>query len=262
MLNTNWGHSKNCKEEHALLIAKDLKGGLIMKLSIIIPVYNEAQKIRQCLERIDAVSLKQFNVEKEIVIVDDGSRDGTAEILKTLQSDKYVIIHNPKNLGKGAAIARGLQSAKGDIILIQDADLEYDPENYELLLKPIMRGVADVVYGSRFIGNGPHRIFFFIHRLANGFITFLCDVFTGLNLSDIETGYKVFTKAAINSIQLTERDFRFEVEVTMKLARKRYRFYEVGISYYGRTYAEGKKINWIDGVRALCCILKYGLRVS
>lgn len=230
-----------------------------MKLSIIIPVYNEAEKIKKCLDRIDEVSLKHFNLEKEIIIVNDGSTDGTAEILKSLGNEDYVIIHNQKNLGKGAAITRGLKSAKGNIVIIQDADLEYDPENYELLLRPVLKGVADVVYGSRFIGNGPHRIFFFAHRLANGFITFFCDMFTGLNLSDIETGYKVFTKEAINSIELKERDFRFEVEVTMKLARKRYRFYEVGISYYGRTYEEGKKINWVDGLKALLCIMKYSL---
>lgn len=231
-----------------------------MKLSIIIPVYNEAEKIEKCLERIAEVSLEALNLEKEIIIVNDGSTDGTGEMLASLGSDGYIIVHNQKNLGKGAAIVRGLKSAQGDIIIIQDADLEYDPENYELLLRPILKGVADVVYGSRFIGNGPHRIFFFAHRVANGFITFLCDMFTGLNLSDIETGYKVFTKDAINSIELKERDFRFEVEVTMRLARKRCRFYEVGISYYGRTYAEGKKINWRDGIKAVLCIMKYGLR--
>jgi len=232
----------------------------MQQLSIIIPVYNEKEKIRKCLAKINEVDLAPFGLAKEIIIIDDGSQDGTSEILKSWKRENCVIIHNPTNLGKGAAIARGIKSAKGDIIIIQDADLEYDPENYGLLLKPILRGVADVVYGSRFIGDGPHRIFFFIHRIANGFITFLCDLFTGLNLSDIETGYKVFTKEAINSIELKERDFRFEVEVTIKLARKKFRFYEVGISYYGRTYAEGKKINWKDGIKAVLCAIKYGLK--
>ncbi|MFC1755485.1 glycosyltransferase family 2 protein [Thermoproteota archaeon] len=233
-----------------------------MKLSIIIPVYNEAAKIRKCLDVIERKSLRELNLDKEVVIVNDGSTDGTREVLESMKDKPYRIIHSQKNEGKGAAVSKGIQEAKGDIIIIQDADLEYDPENYELLLRPIVKGVADVVYGSRFVGNGPHRIFFFVHRLANGFITFLCDMFTGLNLSDIETGYKVFTKEAISSIKLKERDFRFEVEVTMKLARKKFRFYEVGISYYGRTYAEGKKINWKDGIRAIFCILKYGFRLG
>lgn len=240
-----------------------MKGWLAMKkLSIIVPVYNEAEKIKGCLERIAAVDLEALHLEKEIVVVNDGSTDGTREMLASSGSDECVIVHNQKNLGKGAAIAQGLRHATGDIVIIQDADLEYDPENYELLLRPILKGVADVVYGSRFIGNGPHRIFFFMHRLANGFITFLCDMFTGLNLSDIESGYKVFTKEAINSIELKELDFRFEVEVTMKLAGKKFRFYEVGISYYGRTYAEGKKINWRDGLKAIRCIFKYGFRLN
>lgn len=232
-----------------------------MKLSIIIPIYNEVSKIKQCLERIDSISLKNLGLDKEVVIIDDGSTDGTQEALKSLGDRNYNIIYHSKNQGKGAAVVSGIGQSKGDVILIQDADLEYDPENYELLLKPVLRGVADVVYGSRFIGNGPHRILFFWHRLANGLISFLCNMFTGLNLSDIETGYKVFTKEAINSIKLYEKDFRFEVEVTIKLARKMYRFYEVGISYYGRTYKEGKKIKWTDGLRAILCILKYGLEL-
>lgn len=232
-----------------------------MKLSIIIPVYNEITKIKKCLEIIRDVSLRELQLDKEIIVVDDGSTDGSSEIIASFECDNYTVIRNENNLGKGDAISKGISKAKGDIIIVQDADLEYDPENYELLLKPILKGVADVVYGSRFKGNGPQRLFLFWHRIANGFITFLCDMFIGLNLSDIECGYKVFTSKAINSIVLREKDFRFEVEVTIKLARKGFRFYEVGISYYGRTYEEGKKIKWTDGLKAIWCILKYGLGI-
>lgn len=233
-----------------------------MKLSIIIPVYNEYPKIKKCLEVIEEEFSRCFNFEKEVIIINDGSTDGTSDFLRTRENPSYVIIHNQNNLGKGAAISEGIKKVSGDIVIIQDADLEYDPENYELLLRPILRGFADVVYGSRFIGNGPHRIFYFWHRLGNAFVTFLCNVFTGLNLSDIETGYKVFTKEAIKSIELKEKDFCFEPEVTIKLAKKQYRFYEVGISYYGRSYREGKKIRWTDGFRAIWCIFKYGFRIS
>lgn len=230
-----------------------------MKLSIIIPVYNELSTIKNCLEKIENISLQQLQIDKEIIIVDDGSNDGTREALESLKDKNYIVVYNSKNLGKGMAISKGLEVATGDIVLIQDADLEYDPENYELLLKPILKGVADVVYGSRFIGNGPHRIFLFWHRLANFIITFLCDIVTGLNLSDVECGYKVFTKKALGSITLKEKDFRFEIEVTIKLAKKKYRFYEAGISYYGRTYQEGKKIKWFDGIKAILCIIKYAI---
>lgn len=230
-----------------------------MKLSIVIPVYNEVTKIKKCLEIIRDVSLRELQLDKEIIVVDDGSTDGSSEIIASFECDNYTTIRNENKLGKGAAISKGISNAKGDIVIIQDADLEYDPENYELLFRPILRGEADVVYGSRFKGNGPQRIFFFWHRIANSFITFLCDMFTGLNLSDIECGYKVFTSKAIHSIVLRESDFRFEVEVTIKLARKGFRFYEVGISYYGRTYEEGKKIKWTDGLKAIWSIFKYGL---
>jgi len=230
-----------------------------MKLSILIPVYNEAKTIRLCLEKVANTDTGYHELQKEIIVIDDGSTDGTREVLESLAIANMKIVNNERNLGKGAAISRGIKEADGDIILIQDADLEYDPQDYAILLKPIVRGVADVVYGSRFIGNGPHRIFFFLHRLANGVLTFLCNMVTGLNLSDMECGYKVFTKKAIESIVLREKDFRFEVEVTIKLAKKRFRFYEAGISYYGRTYQEGKKIRWIDGFRAIFCIFKYGL---
>lgn len=230
-----------------------------MKLSIIIPVYNEQQTIRKILEEVAKVDLGDLGITKEVVIVDDGSTDGTQDILGGLEDGNYIICVHQENQGKGASIQTGLSRASGEIIIIQDADLEYDPREYRKLIQPILSGRADVVYGSRFVGSEPHRALFIWHYFGNKLITGLCNLFSNLNLSDIETGYKAFSRPVLDSIQLAEKDFGFEAEVTIKLARKRYRFYEVGISYYGRDYAEGKKIGWPDGLRAVFVILKYGM---
>lgn len=225
-----------------------------MKLSVIVPVYNEKNTLREIISRI-----KESPVDKEIIIVDDYSTDGTRELLKDELSgmvDK-VLFHD-RNRGKGAALRTGIKEATGDCVIIQDADMEYDPGEYELLLDPIIRGKADVVYGSRFAGTGPHRVLYFWHSLGNRFLTLLSNMFTDLNLTDMETCYKVFRREIIQSIDIQENRFGFEPEVTAKIARKGLRIYEVGISYYGRTYEEGKKIGWKDGVRAIYVILKYG----
>lgn len=229
-----------------------------MKLSIIIPVYNEKQTITQIINMIERVDLSDLKIEKELVIVDDGSRDGTTDILKRLEKDHLVCYHK-KNQGKGTAIKTGILNSTGEIVIIQDADLEYDPNEYRRLLVPILMGKADVVYGSRFVGSEPHRALFIWHYLGNRFITMLCDIFANLNLTDIETGFKAFKRSALCSISLSERGFGFEPEVTIKLAKKRFRFYEIGISYYGRDYSEGKKIRWTDGLWAIFVILRYGL---
>ncbi len=224
-----------------------------MKLSVIIPVYNEEKTLPLILEKV------QKQKPTEIIIINDCSTDGTGTFLANYKMKNTRIINQTTNQGKGAALHTGIAAATGDIILIQDADLEYDPADYNRLLQPILDGVADVVYGSRFVGSSPHRVMLFGHYLANKFITFLTNLFANLNLTDIETCYKVFRREVIQSIPLLEKDFGFEPEVTIKLGRKNLRFYEVGISYYGRTIAEGKKIRWTDGVRALWVIIKHGL---
>ncbi len=225
----------------------------MLNVSVIIPVYNEERTLPLILEKV----LAQKPVE--IIIVDDCSNDGTEKFLAGYKSPGVKMFRHSTNLGKGAAIRTGLAAATQPILLIQDADLEYQPGDYPHLLKPILDGQADVVYGSRFVGSAPHRVMFFGHYLANKFLTFLTDIFSNLNLTDIETGYKVFRREAIQSIQLVENDFGFEPEVTIKLGRKGFRFYEIGIAYHGRTEAEGKKIRWTDGLRALWVIFKHGL---
>jgi len=235
----------------------------IEKLSIIIPVYNEANTIHLILDKIKAVELIE-GIGKELIIVNDCSKDDTEQaILNYKNSNPELNIqyyHHDINRGKGAALHTGISKAKGEYLIIQDADLEYDPIEYNDLLKPICSGFADVVYGSRFMGNNPHRILFFWHTIGNRWLTFFSNMFSNLNLTDMETCYKLFDTKIIQSIKLTEQRFGFEPEVTQKIARvPKIRIYEVGISYYGRTYDDGKKIGWKDGVRAIYCILKYGL---
>jgi glycosyltransferase involved in cell wall biosynthesis len=227
-----------------------------MNISVVIPCYNEKATIRAV---VDAVKAAPF-ADKEIVIVDDCSRDGTRDILKS-QIEPLVarVLYHDVNQGKGAALRSGIAAATGDIIIIQDADLEYDPNDYPALVDPILRDVADVVFGSRFMGGQPHRVMYFWHRVGNGVLTLLSNMFTNLNLTDMETGYKVFRRDIIQHIVIEEARFGFEPEITAKVAKTGCRFFEVGISYRGRTYAEGKKVGVKDGFRALYCIVKYNL---
>lgn len=234
-----------------------------MKLSIVIPAYNEGATIHHILNKVKEVVFLD-GVQKEVIIVNDCSKDNTEEAIlsyKNANPDLPIQYYKHEvNQGKGAALRTGIQKASGDFVVIQDADLEYDPEELNLLLKPILNGFADVVYGSRFMGGKPHRILFFWHSIGNKFLTNLSNMFTNLNLTDMETCYKMFKREIVQSIHLVENRFGFEPEITAKISRiKGIRIYEVGISYYGRTYEEGKKIGWKDGFRAIYCILKYGL---
>ncbi|AOX03424.1 glycosyl transferase [Moorena producens PAL-8-15-08-1] len=227
-----------------------------MKLSVVIPCFNEVNTIANVIEAVKASPVK----ECEIIVVDDYSTDGTREILESsLESQIDHVVYHHKNRGKGAALRTGFGLATGDIVIIQDADLEYDPQEYPLLMQPIVDGKADVVYGSRFAGGGPHRVVYYWHMVGNKFLTMLSNMFTNINLTDMETCYKAFRRELIQSIKIQESRFGFEPEITAKVAKKKCRIYEVGISYYGRTYEEGKKIGWRDGFRAIFCILKYNL---
>ena len=228
-----------------------------MKLSVVIPVYNEAATIAELISRVHAA-----DVPKQIIVVDDGSTDGTRDVLEGLKGryENMSVLVQPRNRGKGAALRLGFQLATGDYVLVQDADLEYDPAEYPVLLRPLIEGKADVVYGSRFLTTKQHRVLFFWHSVGNRLLTLISNMFTNLNLSDMETGFKVFRREVIQSIKLEQNRFGFEPEVTVKIARMKLRIYEVGISYYGRTYEEGKKIGWKDGVKALWCIVKYSIK--
>ena len=224
-------------------------------LSVVIPCFNEVSTILDLIDRV-----RQSPVDsQQMIVVDDGSTDGTRDLLLNLNAPDLMVLLHERNKGKGAALATGFAAAKGQICIVQDADLEYDPNEYPLVIGPIIEGKADVVFGSRFQGAAPHRVVYFWHRMGNGFLTLMSNMLTDLNLTDMETCYKAFRTEIIQSIPIREKRFGFEPEITAKVAKRRCRIYEVGISYYGRTYDEGKKIGWKDGVRAVWCILKYNL---
>jgi len=228
----------------------------LMKLSVIIPCFNEINTIEQIIAKVQDFK----DLEKEIIVIDDCSNDGTKEKLNSELSNSIdKLILNDKNLGKGYSLRKGISEATGDIIIFQDADLEYDPTEYKNLLKPILEGKADVVFGSRFIGSGEKRVLYFWHRVANLILTTLSNMFSNLNLTDMEIGYKVFKSEIIKDLNLKENRFGIEPEITAKIAKRKVRIYEVGVKYFGRTYNEGKKITWKDGIRALYCILRYNL---
>ena len=224
-----------------------------MMLSIIIPAYNEAPFLPEVIRRVE-----ETPYEKEIIVVDDGSSDGTRDYLESLSTERVKAIFHEENMGKGASVRSGLSLVTGDIIIVQDADLEYDPKDYPVLLGPILEGKADVVYGSRFLG-GPHRVLFFWHSVGNSLITLISNMLTDLNLTDMETGYKVFRREVFKDIRIESNRFGFEPEITAKVAKKGFRIYEVPISYSGRSYQEGKKITWKDGIKAIFTVLKYNL---
>ncbi len=226
-----------------------------MKLSVVVPVYNEKDTVETIIKTLRAVN----DIDMEIIIVDDYSTDGTRDLYPKLEKEVDQIILHEKNMGKGAALRTGFKHAKGDCVIVQDADLEYDPNEFHLLLRPIINGKADVVYGSRFQGSGPHRVLFFWHFVGNKMLTLLSNMFTNLNLTDMETCYKLFKREVIQNIRIEENRFGFEPEITAKIAKRNLRIYEVGISYFGRTYAEGKKIGMKDAIRAFYCIIKYNL---
>lgn len=230
-----------------------------MKVSVVVPIYNEHSTLRPLMERILAAPF-----ELEVLCVDDGSTDDSGKILAEFAAvhPQIRIFTQTRNAGKGAALRRGIYEATGDYIIIQDSDLEYDPQEYPLLLAPLIEGKADVVYGSRFMGGRPHRVLYFWHSVGNGILTLVSNAITNLNLTDMETGYKAFRREVIQSIPLEENRFGFEPEITVKIAKCRLRIYEIGISYSGRTYEEGKKIGWKDGLRALWCLLKYAVKPS
>ena len=223
-------------------------------LSVVIPVYNEAGTISEILDRVTYAPFR-----KEIIVVNDGSTDGTRQLLEETNNKAIRVCHHERNFGKGRALQTGFSAATGDVIVVQDADMEYDPSEYPILLNPILSGRADVVYGSRLSGHGEHRVLYFWHYIGNRFLTLLSNIFTNINLTDMETCYKAFTRQALEGITIQENRFGFEPEITAKVAKNNLRIYEVPISYHGRTYEEGKKINWRDGVWALWCILKYNL---
>ena len=226
-----------------------------MKISIIIPCYNEINTIEKIIDKI----LLQEKFDKEIIVIDDYSNDGTTNLLENIKNKYDRLIINSKNYGKGYSIKKGISIATGDVILIQDADLEYDPSDYEKLIRPIIQDNADVVFGSRFVGAGEKRVLFFWHSLGNKLLTLLSNMFTNLNLTDMESGYKVFRSDVIKNINLNENRFGFEPEITAKISKEKLRIYEVGIKYYGRRYSDGKKITWKDGISAIKCIIKYNL---